>query len=99
MYPVKAPFMVIGRGAGADLRVDDEGVSRFHAKLIEQPLGVTIEDLGSRNGTYCNGERVGPGTRILEEGDRLQIGTTFVLRFTYLEGDSNQTSHPSLDQS
>lgn len=99
IFPVKGPFMVIGRGAGADLRVNDEGVSRFHAKLIEQPLGFVVEDLGSRNGTYCNGDRVAPGMRPLKEGDRLQIGTTFVLRFTFLEGDSLQTSTPSMNQS
>jgi two-component system, cell cycle response regulator len=94
-YPVQGPVMVIGRGFGADLRVEDEGVSRAHAKLIEEPVGVFIEDLGSRNGTFCNGVRVGPGSRKLEEGDSLQIGTTFVLRFTRRAVAGNQTSNLS----
>jgi diguanylate cyclase (GGDEF)-like protein len=84
-YPVTAPYMVLGRGAGVDLRVNDEGVSRFHCKLHKKDDGIFVEDLGSRNGTYCNGERVLPGMRLLVEGDRLQVGTTFVFRFTHVE--------------
>lgn len=84
-YPVIGPDMVIGRGAGADLRLNDEGVSRFHCRLRHQGSAIVIEDLGSRNGTYCNGERIVPGMRALVEGDRLQIGTTIVLRFTYVD--------------
>jgi diguanylate cyclase (GGDEF)-like protein len=53
---------------------------------------VFIEDLGSRNGTFCNGVRVGPGSRKLEEGDSLQIGTTFVLRFTRRDVGGNPSS-------
>jgi len=84
-FPVTGPTMVIGRGVGTDLRINDEGVSRFHCKLHVVGSGVVVEDLGSRNGTYCNGERIPPSTRTLVEGDRLQIGTNYVLRFTYLE--------------
>ena len=93
-FPVISPDMVIGRGAGADLRVNDDGVSRFHCKLHFQENGFVIQDLGSRNGTYCNGEKVLPGMRPLVEGDRLQIGTTYVLRFTYVDGDSSRLSSP-----
>jgi diguanylate cyclase (GGDEF)-like protein len=85
-YPVTGPEMVIGRAAGVDLQIDDEGVSRFHCKLRQDGNQVFVEDLGSRNGTYCNGERVVPGMRPLMEGDRLQIGASSVLRFTYVEG-------------
>jgi diguanylate cyclase (GGDEF)-like protein len=84
-HPVTGPSMVIGRGAGVDLRVNDEGVSRFHCKLHDDTDGIYVEDLGSRNGTYCNGDRLIPGLRRLSEGDRLQIGTTIVFRFTYVE--------------
>jgi diguanylate cyclase (GGDEF)-like protein len=84
--------MVIGRAAGTDLRVNDDGVSRFHCKLHRNANGIVVEDLHSRNGTFCNGERVLPGARPLKEGDRLQIGTTFVLRFTYEPGDDRISS-------
>ncbi len=85
IYPVLAPDMVIGRAPGADLRLNDEGVSRFHCRLRHEGAGIVIEDLASRNGTFCNGDRVKAGMRALIEGDRLQIGTTSVLRFTYEE--------------
>lgn len=91
-FPVTGPTMVIGRGAGVDLRINDEGVSRFHCKLHQVGHGITVEDLGSRNGTYCNGERVLPGMRALVEGDRIQIGTTYVLRFTYVESSGQMMS-------
>ena len=93
-YPVLAGAMVIGRAAGSDLRLDDEGISRFHCKLRHEGDDVVIEDLGSRNGTYCNGERVFGAPRRLVEGDRLQIGTTCVLRFTYAEAQGRETPFP-----
>jgi two-component system cell cycle response regulator len=94
IYPVIEPDMVIGRGVGSDLQLEDDGVSRFHCKLRHEGLDIILEDLGSRNGTYRNGERVGPGTPALEEGDRLQIGTTSVLRFTYEEADVESSATP-----
>jgi len=93
-HPVPGPTMVIGRASGADLRLDDEGVSRFHCRLRHDGDEIFVEDLGSRNGTYCNGERIVSGKRQLAEGDRLQIGTTCVLRFTYLEVDMTPTPIP-----
>lgn len=92
IYPVLQNDMVIGRGVGADLRLDDDGVSRFHCKLRRTDDGIMIEDLNSRNGTYCNGARIVPGSPALAEGDRLQIGTTIVLRFTYEEADDAEST-------
>ena len=84
-YPITGPVMVIGRIVGADLQLDDEGVSRFHCKLHHEANGIVIEDLQSRNGTYCNGKRVTAEKRPLAEGDRLQIGTQTILLFTFEE--------------
>jgi two-component system, cell cycle response regulator len=82
-YQVLGPSMVIGRASGADIQLPDDGVSRLHCRLQHEPIGIMLEDLGSRNGTYCNGARVAAGKRKLTEGDRLQVGTTSVLVFTY----------------
>jgi pSer/pThr/pTyr-binding forkhead associated (FHA) protein len=50
--------VLVGRAAGADLRIEDDRVSRLHARLEMRDDGVYVEDLGSRNGTELNGERV-----------------------------------------
>ncbi|HEY0251765.1 MAG TPA: FHA domain-containing protein [Kofleriaceae bacterium] len=97
-HAVVGPEMVIGRGADANLRVNDEGVSRLHCKIHEEHGAYVLEDLGSRNGTFCNGEPVLPTMRTLYEGDRVQIGTTFVLRFTFVESRIT-TSMPIVQES
>ena len=50
--------VVVGRDAAAGVRVEDERVSRRHAVLRRGPDGWVLEDGGSRNGTFCAGERV-----------------------------------------
>ena len=63
----------IGRGAAADLRVDDRKASRLHATVDVTVDGVVIEDRGSVNGTRVNGGEL-TGPRRLEPGDRIAIG-------------------------
>ena len=72
--------LVVGRGAGADVRLDwDTDVSRVHAELEHLGGAWTIADDGlSRNGTFLNGERL-RGRRRLAEHDRLRFGTTSVV--------------------
>ncbi|MBA3455604.1 MAG: GGDEF domain-containing protein [Deltaproteobacteria bacterium] len=95
VYPLLEGDIVIGRASGADLQLEDEGVSRFHCRLRRNDSGIMVDDLNSRNGTYCNGEKVIPGMPPLAEGDRLQIGTTTVLRFTFDEAaDAGETPSP-----
>lgn len=71
---------MIGRGEGADIRVEDEGVSRHHAKIEVHPgQRPRIVDLGSTNGTFVNAERV--EARPLREGDHIQVGRGTVMVF------------------
>ena len=84
VHRIAAPTTVIGRAPEADLRFNDEGMSRLHCRLRQDAAGVVVEDLASRNGTYCNGERLGLDPRSLVEGDRLQLGTSVLLWFTYV---------------
>src|SRR5205807_295231 len=67
----------IGRGEEAEIRLDDEGVSRLHCSLEARGPEAILRDLGSQNGTYVGGERT--QERVLVDGDRVQIGaaTTF----------------------
>jgi diguanylate cyclase (GGDEF)-like protein len=80
MYEIDAS-LTIGRGREADVRVQGDGISRKHAGIRLSAEQVLFEDLGSTNGSFVNGERV--ATRVLEEGDKIQIGTSVILKFTY----------------
>ncbi|MGA2165622.1 MAG: FHA domain-containing protein [Solirubrobacteraceae bacterium] len=71
--------LVVGRELGAaDVILDrDEAVSRRHAAFSPAGGGLTIQDMGSTNGTLVNGRRL-TGTAALETGDRVQIGDTVI---------------------
>jgi len=66
-------FKTIGRAAQADFIVDAALVSRVHCRLVlSQSNELSIEDLGSTNGTLVNGKRVKTAT--LSPGDRVKVG-------------------------
>lgn len=79
-HPVHPPGLVIGRGAEADLRINDPGISRRHAEIrvsgSERPE-VTVVDLGSTNGTLVDGSRVREAR--VGDGQRLRVGNTDVV--------------------
>ena len=81
---------VIGRTGDADICIDRTEVSRCHARVLVQGTTATIEDLGSKNGTYVNGERL-ERPLLLTSGDEIWIGRS-VARFRFLiEGDPTMT--------
>jgi diguanylate cyclase (GGDEF)-like protein len=88
MYKITAESTVIGRGQQADIHVIDEGISRRHAEIVHEGDTIIIRDLGSTNGTYCNGDKI--GEHQLSDGDKIQVGSTTILKFTF---------HDSLDES
>jgi hypothetical protein len=65
--------VTVGRDSGSDIFLDDVTVSRNHAVLAIGPGGVTLQDLGSLNGTYVNRRRIEMAEE-LSDGDELQIG-------------------------
>ncbi len=83
MFRIEPAGAVIGRGADASLRLRDDGVSRRHARIVVAGGEVTVEDLGSANGTLVNGEPV--RRAVLRDGDKLQLGPTTILKFTYAD--------------
>ena len=66
--------LTIGRDDGNDLTLDDDAVSRRHAVLRQTPAGAEIEDCGSANGTFVNGERLSGESRAVGAGDVLGLG-------------------------
>jgi two-component system cell cycle response regulator len=81
MYKVTGDQMTLGRGGSADVRLVDEGISRFHCRIRIEGGNLVVEDLQSRNGTFLNGERI--SSRTLDDGDKIQLGRTTVLKFSF----------------
>ncbi|MCY1080566.1 DUF4388 domain-containing protein [Archangium lansingense] len=77
-FPLKAEKqIVIGRSSELDMVLVEDMVSRKHARIMVSGVGqISIEDLGSTNGTFVNGEKVKQAT--LKEGDRILIGTSIL---------------------
>ena len=73
---------VVGRSVAAQVRIDDTEASRQHAEIVKREDGAyVVRDLGSRNGTLVNGEKIeGEEGRLLSGGERIRIGRT-VLQF------------------
>lgn len=63
---------VLGRGADSDIFLEDVTVSRHHARVTVGDAGLLIEDLGSTNGTYVNGQWADAAS--LAAGDEVFIG-------------------------
>jgi pSer/pThr/pTyr-binding forkhead associated (FHA) protein len=77
--------LVIGREASCDVTIPDRQVSRFHARVTPEEGSVTLEDLGSKNGTHRNGESIS-GSVDLKDGDLVQIA--LIQSFMFLTSDS-----------
>ena len=73
----------IGRGDEADIKLDDEGISRVHCSLEARGAEAVLRDLGSQNGTYVGGERI--QERVLVDGDRVQIGAATTFKLAYAD--------------
>ena len=65
--------VLLGRGDSADIRLEDSFASSRHAQLTPHGEVMVVEDLGSTNGTYLNGEPLS-GPQPLHPGDRIRIG-------------------------
>lgn len=83
-FPIKS-WLIIGRDASCDIVIQDRQVSRRHARFSLNPRGVLLEDLGSKNGTHCNGHRVTDPV-FLQDGDIIQVA--LVQQFVLLTSDA-----------
>ncbi len=84
---------VLGRGPGASALIESPTVSRRHARLFLSARGATIEDLGSKNGTYVRGRLV-TGPTALAEGDEIRVGS---VRLTFLVGTGDDSTETYVD--
>jgi uncharacterized RDD family membrane protein YckC len=84
-FPLTSDKVVVGRSRSCDIRLKEDTVSRLHAVLLWQGEALMLEDLGSSNGTFVNGERVLTPHQLLA-GD--------VVRFGALRGSIERSDAP-----
>lgn len=72
--------LVVGRSQDAGVQLADAALSRRHARFFRVEDQVYVEDLGSTNGTYVRGAKIGSSTP-LRDGDHVQLGPNRILRF------------------
>ncbi len=77
--------VVIGRDPACEIVVPDRQVSRYHARLMPAPEGIILEDLGSKNGTHCNGAKL-EEPLVLQDGDTVQIAVA--QQFVFISSDA-----------
>lgn len=72
-FPLNQGDNAIGRAMGSEVLLEDQSVSRQHSIVTASPEGLLVEDLGSKNGTYVNGQRLSEKVTI-GHGDVIQVG-------------------------
>lgn len=95
IYELTKEVTTLGRDITNDIVINDREASRHHLRLVRSGGNVTIEDLGSTNGTFVNGKRVS-GVTPLQNGDMVGLGETVTLGF---EAHRAQSGQPAPSQS
>src|SRR5947209_9212272 len=80
IYELNKDIITLGRDITNDIVINDPEVSRHHTRMTRGGGGYTIEDLGSTNGTFVNGQRL-TGARPLAGGDVIGLGETVTLGY------------------
>jgi diguanylate cyclase (GGDEF)-like protein len=89
---------LIGRGKEAQVRINDAGTSRVHARISLQGEGAyVLDDLGSTNGTFVGGNAVRRAE--LKSGDRINIGPHLALSFSVIDAQAEQMAHKLYESS
>ncbi len=89
-FALEGDQMTIGRDSTNEIVINDAEVSRRHARLTFQGGKYVLEDLGSTNGTFVNGQRLA-GPRVLKPGEVISFGEQIVLVFEAISLDAGAT--------
>ena len=100
-YIIEQIEIIIGRDSGSDIQIDNIGVSREHARITKEQSRITkgpgdyfVEDMGSQNGTFVNGQTV--SKKLLNTGDEITIGKYFLK--VHFEDDSATAKNMQIDE-
>jgi predicted component of type VI protein secretion system len=100
-WPLAKSSIIIGRETESDVQIADRQVSRQHAEVTRTDQGFMLRDLGSKNGTFLNGEPVSQEPRLMRNGD--DVGIALCAKLTFIEENatapviSHQFQQPSIN--
>jgi hypothetical protein len=86
-FAVNKPIITIGREAGNDIVLESPQISRYHTRLTLQGGAYVVEDMGSTNGTFLNGQRVLRPTPVTS-GDLIGVGEIILLKVQGVAGET-----------
>jgi pSer/pThr/pTyr-binding forkhead associated (FHA) protein len=89
-FPLEGDQLIIGRDASNGVAINDAEISRKHSRLSFQGGKYVLEDLGSTNGTFVNGQRLA-GPVVLKPGDVVSLGEQIVLMYDAINQDPGAT--------
>ena len=90
VFPLDLTEMYLGRDVNCEIVINDSEISRRHAKISISGQGFVIEDLGSTNGTFLNGQRIS-GPQPMIPGAIIALGDSTTLQFEVAEIDPDAT--------
>ena len=90
VYALDGDQLNIGRESSNEIAVNDAEVSRHHARLTFQGGKYVLEDMGSTNGTFVNGQRLA-GPRVLKSGEVISLGEQIVFVYEAVASDPGAT--------
>jgi len=90
IFPLEGDQLIIGRDASNSVAINDAEISRKHSRLSFQGGKYVLEDLGSTNGTFVNGQRLA-GPVVLKPGDVVSLGEQIVLMYDAINIDPGAT--------
>lgn len=89
-FPLEGDQLIIGRDPANSITINDAEISRKHSRLSFQGGKYVLEDLGSTNGTFVNGQRLA-GPVVLKPGDVVSLGEQIVLMYDVISMDPGAT--------
>ena len=90
VYALDSDQIGIGRDSSNEISVNDAEISRRHARLTFQGGKYVLEDMGSTNGTFVNGQRL-TGPRVLKSGEVISFGEQIVFVYEAVDSDPGAT--------